>query len=232
MPNLGCNGPDPVNCAALLPNNVLNSSNDCNCDSNYSRATGAAFYDCSVYSGPCAPGCAECSGPDAEQCLRCDTNRVFGLLPDGRFAPCICIEGWTGDNCDVWEGPCEYLCDECTGPTGCTKCIPYAWCDYCDKVAACNCVPGFSDPGYLNQCRKEVHCDPSCSTCADESCDGCLTCCANAQLVTAYPQYNDQRGSCHCIDGYVPFPDASNCIPNGCHHSCLTCKGPTEHNCT
>ena len=212
-----CNGPLASDCDICVPNAHLDDIGYCVCDTDW------ADEDCSYYTGECFKNCSICHGPESCDCDECVENATID-----EYGVCRCNDYYTdlpGNACSVYVGPCDPICNGCTGPERCD-------CEYCVHNASKN-DEGFC---YCHDWWTEADCsvykgfcDCKCDHCyGDKACD-CYQCAENASF--------DNHGYCVCD----PDWDGDCCLTyvGECHGYCevlepseASCHGPTSHDCT
>lgn len=133
---------------------------------------------------------------------------------------------------------CAGTCLSCVGPNpvDCTSGCP-AECSTCLSYISCtSCAAGFYLSG--NQCvaecppsnipnpvtRKCMSCPNNCQTCGQ---NGCAQCTSSHYLFN-----NTCYIACPAFTYESTVPGSGNLTCGVCHSTCLTCKGPTDKNCT
>ena len=196
-----CTGPSLHQCSSCVPNAYRNGNGDCVCLAEYGKVA-----DCSVYNGPCDPKCDGCTGPSNADCLKClDTRNnldydgqtitaKYGMdsptydqmnwMNDNTKVTCECMDGWAGDRCTLYSGPCDTKCaigSGCTGPNRCNACRDTA--QFTGTNQACECDADW----YGDACEfYGGACDPNCINCGGSSAYDCIECVVNAHRSINY----------------------------------------------
>ena len=142
-------------------------------------------------------------------CVECVENAE--LTHDG----CLCLSPWSGGDCSEWEGPCPYLCSECSGPDSCDACFPNASVSAVDGHCQC-------DSNWIGEaCDEwwEGYCDEKCEVC-DMS--FCVECVANAELTNFGCQCLTPWSGDDCKEWVGPCPYL--CDECSDHESCDKCS--------
>ena len=192
-----CFGTGPEHCAACKTNAHRDWDGKCVCDEGW---TGEI---CDQYTSVCDPKCDySCNGPTAYDCYGCITNAYISPSSEGNL--CVCLNSWTGEDCQTYKGWCDPHCLGCTGPTAkdCVDCVANA---YYDGQGGCIC----KDTWHGEDCSiQQENCKQPCLMCRADTPNQCTQCAPGYTMVNGF------------------------CVP--CHESCETCKeanGTTENDC-
>ena len=194
---------------------------------------------------PCHPSCSTCSGCGSKDCLGCTDPKAtlnkgeckcntanWCLGPDESTG--MCLQGCLAKSC--------LTCSDCKT---CSSCYPNASISGKD----CKCTSGsaytmFDATNCVNTCgsfmsagKKACTCDTGyypkddftcgkcsslCLTCSGPGGNECLTCSDSHANISS-------PGTCTCVRGYYPNPDATSCSP--CDPTCDSCTGPNNSDC-
>ncbi|XP_013775732.1 furin-like protease 2 [Limulus polyphemus] len=166
---------------------------------------------------PCDSSCGNCSGPSHLECITCPPSQYLHL-------------GQCMESCPVGMGhskkyeciPCPETCSTCkeSGPGKCQKCR--------EKyiLHEDNCIASCPSRWFRDTRGKCQQCHSSCFTCIEGTEYECSSCTNGHALL---------NGQClqSCLKGYYKYTSRNNiteCLP--CHHSCESCKGPSNMECT
>lgn len=128
----------------------------------------------------CHPLCDTCRpGTSAHDCIDCVDHASW------HQGECICDVFWSGETCDVYQGPCDDRCIGCTGPSeyDCLVCVTNSH----EVYGACLCNDGYSGCDCTEYVGK---CAPKCLTCTGPTVVNCVVCIPNA--------CRDEHGICDC----------------------------------
>lgn len=179
----------------------------------------------------CHPVCDHrhgCVGPAREDCVACNdySERDF----EGH---CQCKEGFHGDDCNTYSGPCHPMCgrnvdshgyylgNDCDGPTACDcyQCTEHSTAD-ADFDGCCKCDKFWEG----NSCEVyNAPCHPICLGCHGRSACDCEECVEHAHM---------EDDTCVC-DEYWGGEDCS-IWKGACHANCMQpdhCHGPEDCDC-
>ena len=222
-----CFGPDATDCVQCVPHSHRDSNQTCVCDTYW---TGD---DCSVrlYMEACHPVCDQrygCAGSSREDCVVCNdySERDF----EGH---CQCKEGFHGNDCNSYDGPCHPMCgrnvdsfgylqgNDCNGPTSCDcyQCGDHSTADP-DFDGCCKCDKFWEGP----TCDiYNAPCHPICLGCYGRSACDCEECVEHA---------HKDNDTCVCDDGWGG--EDCSIYEGQCHPNCMApdhCHGPEDCDC-
>ncbi|XP_068609494.1 proprotein convertase subtilisin/kexin type 5 [Brachionichthys hirsutus] len=169
---------------------------------------------------PCHPSCQSCIGKHGNECLACKSH----LFREGKGCVETCQHSHYGNTDSRVCDRCDPSCSECTGggEDGCLSCAPGLV--YLRGKGRCllSCPRGFYDDSAHGRCEL---CHASCRTCSGKDSRSCDSC---------YPGYQRSGGACESLCGGDQYPvlKGSGHACEGCHASCLTCRGPGPADCT
>lgn len=188
--------------------------------------------DCSRYTGTCHHRCKDgCEGATAFDCVGDCVANAYVVSDE-----CVCMDGWTGEDCSVWMGECAPTCMECTGPTAneCVRCVEHGY-----RIGGtCVCMPGWEVEADCS--KKEIVCHVSCKTgkCTGEAQNECTECYEGFVLDDGFclPCHEECRecsgteaNECtECFAGRAPVAGVCEC----CHLTCNSCTGTASNNCS
>ena len=105
-------------------------------------------------------------------------------MNDNTKVTCECMDGWAGDRCTLYSGPCDTKCaigSGCTGPNRCNACRDTA--QFTGTNQACECDADW----YGDACEfYGGACDPNCINCGGSSAYDCIECVVNAHRSINY----------------------------------------------
>ncbi|XP_062855358.1 proprotein convertase subtilisin/kexin type 5b isoform X1 [Trichomycterus rosablanca] len=215
-----CEGPGPHQCINCLHYFLKFKNNTRMC---VSECPSGFFRDDKRRCKKCSPLCESCIGSRSDQCTSC---RPGLYLREGSNT-CVytCPEGTYLDHDASTCRKCSENCKKCTSANVCTECKPRL--SLQGNKCQLNCEPGTYYNGHKRMCEQ---CHPTCSTCAGTGMEACTKCADGYYL-------EEWRCVLSCSAGYYM---AEQTAENGeiqkscrkCDHTCYTCSGPGERNCS
>jgi len=134
------------------------------------------------------------NAPTSYECINtCENSSKMYLTEDRN---CVCAEGWTGTECELYTGPCADGCASCTGPSiaSCVSCRSdlEGNRDSDDATTSCDCYTGWV--GYY--CESYIgECGDYCDNCRGGGMFECTDCVDNAVYTSS--------GDCACLAGWT-----------------------------
>lgn len=111
----GCTGPQASDCIKCSAGAFRNLHGECTCLPGWRLAPNDTGDGCIYFAGPCPANCDYCE--DDGNCHGCTTNAGKYTETGTGLGRCECDAGWTGHECQVYNGDCDDSCKTCTGPT-------------------------------------------------------------------------------------------------------------------
>lgn len=186
----------PTNCIACSDSTFLDNA-ECKNSCPDGKWEDSVIHECRRCSSPCA----NCKGIGAQDCITCEDSSKKILK-----GMCVskCPQNYWEDSTTLICNPCDSSCNTCTSsgsssactscppgsypsgdtfPTSCSKCAKE--CLECNKFGCTKCETGLVqnflcvDSCSSNYFKSDSACLPcygSCSTCKDETINGCTSC--------------------------------------------------------
>ncbi|XP_076845203.1 proprotein convertase subtilisin/kexin type 5b isoform X3 [Brachyhypopomus gauderio] len=216
----GCEGPGPHQCINCLHYFLKFKNNTRMC---VPECPSGFFRDDKRRCKKCSPLCESCLGSRSDQCNSC---RPGLYLREGSNT-CVypCPEGFFLDLGASMCRKCSENCKICSTANVCTECKPGL--SLQGHKCQMTCLPGTYYNGHKRLCEQ---CHPACATCAGTGMEACTKCAEGYYL-------EEWRCVSSCSPGYYMSEQTAE---NGylqkscrkCDHTCYTCTGPGETNCS
>uniref|UniRef100_A0A674DRX4 Proprotein convertase subtilisin/kexin type 5b n=1 Tax=Salmo trutta TaxID=8032 RepID=A0A674DRX4_SALTR len=211
----GCEGPGPHQCINCLHYFLKFKNNTRTC---VSECPSGFFRDDRKRCKKCSSLCETCVGSRSDQCSTCRPG--FHLNEGSNTCVVSCVDGFYLDHGKSRR--CNEICKKCITSNICTECKPGM--SLQGNRCQMTCDPGTYYNGHRRTC---VPCHQVCATCAGNACIKC----AESYLMEEW------RCVSTCSVGYYM---AEQTLDNGdvnkscrkCDHSCYSCTGPGETNCS
>ncbi|KAI5622037.1 proprotein convertase subtilisin/kexin type 5, partial [Silurus asotus] len=216
----GCEGPGPHQCINCLHYFLKFKNNTRMC---VPECPPGFFRDDKRRCKKCSPLCESCIGSRSDQCTSC--RQGFYLREGANTCIYPCPEGHYLDLDASMCRKCSENCKKCTSANICTECKPGL--SLQGNRCQLTCEAGTYYNGHKRMCEQ---CHPACATCAGTGVEACTKCAEGYYL-------EEWRCVPSCSAGYYM---AEKTIENGeaqrscrkCDHTCYTCTGPGEKNCS
>ncbi|XP_066499256.1 proprotein convertase subtilisin/kexin type 5b isoform X2 [Hoplias malabaricus] len=214
-----CEGPGPHQCINCLHYFLKFKNNTRMC---VSECPSGFFGDDKRRCKKCSPLCESCVGSRSDQCISCRT----GLYLREGVKMCVyaCPDGSYLDFDTNICRKCNENCKKCTSANICTECKPGL--SLQANKCQLTCDVGTYYNGHKRLCEQ---CHPACATCAGTGIEACTKC--------AEGYYLEEWRCVHtCGVGYYMAEHTEkgevqkSC--RKCDHTCYTCTGPGERNCS
>ncbi|XP_028824606.1 proprotein convertase subtilisin/kexin type 5-like isoform X1 [Denticeps clupeoides] len=216
----GCEGPGPQQCINCLHYFLKFKNNTRTC---VSECPAGFFRDDKRRCKKCSALCESCVGGRSDQCSSCRPG--FYLKEGSNTCVPTCPDGFYLQLDSRMCRKCSESCRKCSASGICTDCKP----GFSLQGNRCqlSCDPGTYYNGHRRTCEP---CHPACATCAGTGMEACNECAEGYYM-------EDWRCVSSCSAGYYLAQEQA---ANGelrkscrkCDHTCYTCTGPGEHNCS
>ena len=214
-----CTGPLENQCLSCEFGASLSPSSTCKCsqENAYQLTTTGACFSCH-YS------CQTCFGPASNQCEICyDSATTISSGVCTCTMPGMSISSSTG-LCTA----CYETCSTCNDQTsvGCLTCLPLMTFSKIQtlpgNILVGECVCTSSSKTFISSSKSCTTCDSNCLTCSNLGPANCLSCKANAMLLS--------DSTCVCKPGFVlnAAEVCSQISTSTCHNTCATCRVPNS----
>ncbi|KAK3565727.1 hypothetical protein QTP86_014189 [Hemibagrus guttatus] len=216
----GCEGPGPHQCNNCLHYFLKFKNNTRMC---VPECPPGFFRDDKRRCKKCSPLCESCIGSRSDQCTAC--RQGFYLKEGVNTCIYTCPEGYYLDPDAGMCRKCSENCKKCTSANICTECKPGL--SLQGNRCQLTCEAGTYYNGHKRVCEP---CHPACATCAGTGMEACTKCAEGYYL-------EEWRCVASCNAGYYM---AEKTAENGevqkscrkCDHTCYTCIGPGDGNCS
>ncbi|XP_060787365.1 proprotein convertase subtilisin/kexin type 5b isoform X1 [Neoarius graeffei] len=216
----GCEGPGPHQCINCLHYFLKFKNNTRMC---VPECPPGFFRDDKRRCKKCSPLCESCIGSRSDQCTSC--RQGFYLREGANTCIYACHEGYYLDRDASMCRKCSENCKKCTSANICMECKPGL--SLQGNRCQLSCEAGTYYNGHKRMCEQ---CHPACATCAGTGIEACNKCAEGYYL-------EEWRCVPGCSLGYYM---AEKMIQNGevqkfchkCDHTCYTCTGPGDRNCS
>uniref|UniRef100_A0AAR2IV67 P/Homo B domain-containing protein n=1 Tax=Pygocentrus nattereri TaxID=42514 RepID=A0AAR2IV67_PYGNA len=214
----GCEGPGPHQCINCLHYFLKFKNNTRMC---VPECPSGFFRDDKRRCKKCTPLCESCVGSRSDQCTSCRPGLY--LREGANMCVYACPEGSYLDHGNMCR-KCSENCKKCTSVNICTECRPGL--SLQGNKCQLTCDPGTYYNGHKRLCEQ---CHPACATCAGTGMEACTKCAEGYYL-------EEWRCVPTCSAGYymaehTEFREVQK-FCRKCDHTCYTCTGPGERNCS
>uniref|UniRef100_A0AAR2J930 P/Homo B domain-containing protein n=1 Tax=Pygocentrus nattereri TaxID=42514 RepID=A0AAR2J930_PYGNA len=215
----GCEGPGPHQCINCLHYFLKFKNNTRMC---VPECPSGFFRDDKRRCKKCTPLCESCVGSRSDQCTSCRPGLY--LREGANMCVYACPEGSYLDHDTSMCRKCSENCKKCTSVNICTECRPGL--SLQGNKCQLTCDPGTYYNGHKRLCEQ---CHPACATCAGTGMEACTKCAEGYYL-------EEWRCVPTCSAGYymaehTEFREVQK-FCRKCDHTCYTCTGPGERNCS
>uniref|UniRef100_A0AAR2IXQ3 P/Homo B domain-containing protein n=1 Tax=Pygocentrus nattereri TaxID=42514 RepID=A0AAR2IXQ3_PYGNA len=203
----GCEGPGPHQCINCLHYFLKFKNNTRMC---VPECPSGFFRDDKRRCKKCTPLCESCVGSRSDQCTSCRPGLY--LREGANMCVYACPEGSYLDHGNMCR-KCSENCKKCTSVNICTECRPGL--SLQGNKCQLTCDPGTYYNGHKRLCEQ---CHPACATCAGTHTLfewRCVPTCSAGYYMAEHTEFREVQKFCR-----------------KCDHTCYTCTGPGERNCS